>query len=64
MTDTTTIAIFREDANYIKELQYNIWKLTKRSISSSKILRLILEYIKNHETEFLEYVKNKLSSQG
>jgi len=62
MTDTTTVAIFREDADYIKELQYTIWKLTKRSISSSKILRLILEYIKSHETEFLEYVKNKLSS--
>jgi len=64
MIDMTTVAILREDANYIKDLQYNIWKLTKRNIGSSKILRLILEYIKNHETDFLEYVKNKLSSQG
>lgn len=64
MTDTTTIAIYREDTDYIKELQYNIWKQTKQSLSSPKLMKLILEFIKDNEVEFLEYVKNKLSSQG
>jgi len=64
MTDTTTIAIYREDTDYIKELQYNIWKQTKRSISSPKLMKLILEFIKDNEAGFLEYVKNKLLGQG
>jgi len=62
MVDTTTITIYREDIEYFKELQYNVWKQTKQSISSPKLMKLILEFIKDNEAEFLEYVKNKLLS--